>query len=396
MKKRWMAGLLALCLLSGCSGKQPEITNPSEQVQTVPGTFTLTFITVGKGDAFLLTVPDGRHYLVDTGKAQDYPQIVRTLRLKGVTELEGIFLSHGHKDHIGSLVDLMTAFPTKRVYVSARDLVTFLEVDPRKTVPAMGAELVELTGGETLDLGGVTAQIWVPEQVDVENGNNNSVIMRLVHGENGFLMMGDAETEEIAALLASDFPVNARVLKLGHHGETDGTTPELLDAVGANIGLITGNQEENPDSVNPQVAAWLNARQMEAYYSEGEPLDLCSDGTELTLKRYPDGQLPQHLDLSFTQVDREAQRVTIRNNGSGKASLRGCTLISQRGDEVFHFPADTTLLPGQTLTVACRDGALPGDLVWNRDSVWKKHRDTALIYDENMNLLDIAPAEDGA
>lgn len=392
MKKKWMAWLLAICLLSGC-GLSPKPETPTETVNpTSPsghdGAFTMTFLTIGKGDAFLLTVPDGRHYLVDTGKAQDYPQIARTLRLKGITQLDGIFLSHGHKDHAGGLTDLMTAFPTKQVYISARDPVSYEEIDPRAIVPALGGELVQLHGGEELDLGGVTAQVWVPETIDWKNGNNNSVVLRLIHGDNVFLMTGDAETEENEALMASGFPLEARVLKLGHHGETDGTNPAFLDAVKPGIGLITGNEAENPDSVNPEVAAYLKERHIEAYYSEGDPLELHSNGKELTMERFPDGSLPRSAELRLVQVNRAAQRVTIRNDGARKASLDGCTLISQRGDEVFHFPAGTTLLPGQTLTVACKDTALPGDLVWNMDSVWKKHRDTALLYDYNMNLLD--------
>ncbi len=101
------------------------------------------------------------------------------------------------------------------------------------------------------------------------------------------------------------------------------------------------------------------------------------------------------LDLQFAEVNREGQAITIQNVGSGAADLRGCTLISERGDEVYHFPAGTVLEPGAALTVVCRDSTLPGDLIWNEDSVfwnedsvWKKNGDNALLYDLNMNLLD--------
>ncbi len=384
--KRLLLLVLTAVLLCGCTPTQP-------QAPEAVGECTLTFLTIGKGDAFLLTTPEQTHYLVDTGKAQDYPQIARLLRQKGVDHLEGIFLSHGHKDHAGCLEALMKAFPTDRVYISARDTVSYTEILPREIVPAQGGELVELTGGEVLNLEGVTAEIWIPNTVDPQNANNNSVVMRLTHGDCSFLMMGDAELEEEAALMASDFPLQADVLKLGHHGEDDATSPAFLDRVKPSIGLITGNEAENPESIEPKITAALTQRSVKAYYSEGDSLDLCSDGRSLTVTAVPDAPLPQTLNLSFAQVDRAEQAVTLQNDSDTPAALEGCTLISQRGDEIYHFPADAVLDAGETLTVVCQDSAKPGDLIWTQDSVWKKQGDTALLYDKNMNLLAVDEAE---
>ncbi len=377
--------LLAVLLLPGCGIESASSTVP----QHSEGTFTLTFITIGKGDSFLMESPEGKHYLVDTGKAQDFQQIVRLLRLKKIQHLDGIFLSHGHKDHAGCLEPLLENMPVDRVYISKLDTVSYTEIDPRAFVPEFtNTELVELSGGETLDLGGAEAQVWIPSVVDTENANNNSMILRVTHGANTFLLMGDAELEEEAAFMNSDFPLQSTVLKLGHHGETDATSPAFLDKVTPKIALIAGNAEENPDSENPFVASLLEKRKIDAYYSRGASLDFCSDGTELTIQEVEDQGLPQSLNLTFTNVDRKEQAVTIQNAADEAADLTGCTLISERGDEIYHFPAGTILEPGAELTVICQDSTLAGDLIWNANSVWKKREDNALLYDRNMNLLD--------
>lgn len=232
MKRLCALVLLPLLLLCSCGGPTNALT-PSTPPQVNDTPFTLTFITIGKGDAFLLEAPAGQHYLIDTGKAQDYQQIVRLLRLKNITQLDGIFLSHGHKDHAGCLEPLLYTLPVKRVYISAKDKVSYTEINPREILPHFeNTELIELNGGESLDLGGIQVNVWLPPTVDSNNENNNSMILQIVHGSNHFLFMGDAETDEENAFMHSDFSLSATVLKLGHHGETDATSPAFLGPCG--------------------------------------------------------------------------------------------------------------------------------------------------------------------
>ena len=387
MKRLLAMIVLASLLLTGCAGKQePSSTTCPPEAE---GMFTMTFITIGKGDAFLMESPEGRFYLMDTGKAQDYQQIVRMLRLKGVEKLDGIFLSHGHKDHAGCLEPLLEDLPVERVYISKADHVSYTEIDPRKILPRFeNTELVELSGGEVLDLGGAKASVWIPPVVDVENANNNSLILRVVHGANSFLLMGDCELEEEAVFMNADFPLESTLLKLGHHGETDASSPAFLDAVKPRIALIAGNADENPDSENPFVASLLEQRKIDAYYSKGVSLDFCSDGTNLIVREAKEKEFPCELNLKFIEVNRKEQYVIIKNIGGSAADLTGCTLISERGDEIYHFPAGTILNAGEPLVISCQNSKLAGDLIWKQDSVWKKKGDNALLYDRNMNLLD--------
>lgn len=385
---KFLSVLLILALaLTGCGAPAPA---PSAPPAGDVGTFTLTFITIGKGDAFLLTSPEGRHYLVDTGKAEDYQQIARTLRVKGIDTLDGIFVTHGHKDHAGCLDTLLGAFPTGAVYVNGHDDVSYTEILPDEICARRGVELVGLAGGEVLDLGGMTAEVWLPAGTDPVNANNNSLVLRVLHGNLAFLLMGDAELEEEALLLNSEFDLRADLLKLGHHGEDDASSPAFLDRVKPKIGLIAGNAEENPESVDPAVTALLEERHITPYYSECDGLawEFLSDGTAITPQLLEDTELPAGPALSFAEVDRPAQRVSIRNDGDEPADLTGCMLISQRGDEHYLFPAGTMLEPGAVLTVACEGYEKEGDLIWPGEAVWRKKRDEALLYDHNMNLLD--------
>jgi competence protein ComEC len=82
--------------------------------QPVP--LTLYHLDVGQGDAALLATPDRRYFLIDAGGLSgDFDVgarvVVPALRYLGVTELEGLFLSHGDHDHAGGAAAVAEALP---------------------------------------------------------------------------------------------------------------------------------------------------------------------------------------------------------------------------------------------------------------------------------------------
>lgn len=61
-----------------------------------------------------------------------------------------------------------------------------------------------------------------------------------------------------------------------------------MEKLKPDYGWITGSEEENPDSINEEVAARLEAFDTEAFYSEGEQLawDFILDGENITIHKY--------------------------------------------------------------------------------------------------------------
>lgn len=280
--------LLISCLvcgigMSGCTKK----TQASEELFVTEDTVELTFITVGKGDAFLIKTPENTYYMYDTGKKEDYMQIKQVLEAKQVTEFKGIFLSHGHKDHAGNVKHIIKEYPVETIYLSEKDEASYEKTDIRELAEKYQVSLKYLKGGETLNLEGVTADIWIPERCDFRNANNNSVVLRFAYGQNSFLMTGDMEYGEEAAYLQSGEAKESDILKLGHHGENDATSVALLERIKPTYGLITGSKAENPDSVNPEITARLDNFDVEAFYSEGKQLawDFIMDGTQIQIEK---------------------------------------------------------------------------------------------------------------
>lgn len=283
--KRIKIFLMLGCFICGICFVGCGKTEKEEPVVTGK-TAQLTFITIGKGDAFLIRTPGDTYYLCDTGKKEDYPQIKRVLEKKQVTELKGIFLSHGHKDHAGNLKKLIKEYPVEKIYISRKDEASYEKNEIQESAEA-GQVLVEyLEGGEVLELEGMKAAVWIPQRCDYRNANNNSVVLRFEYGQNSFLLTGDMEYGEEAAYLQSGEVQKTDILKLGHHGENDATSAAFLKKVKPAYGLITGNEEENPESVNPEIEARLDAFDVECFFSEGEQLawEFILDGEQIRVE----------------------------------------------------------------------------------------------------------------
>ena len=85
-----------------------------------------------------------------------------------------------------------------------------------------------------LEIDGVTITILPlpPRSECPDDENNNSIIVRLDHGDFSMLFTGDAEVEQLEWLVDNHADLlNVGVLKASHHGSNNGRTDDFLSAV---------------------------------------------------------------------------------------------------------------------------------------------------------------------
>ena len=131
--RKLMSRLAALALaaalvlgLVGCDtssalpgGSADVIPNPAAS-QTVPAdgqdaAFQMHFIDVGQALSVLVEC-DGQFMLYDGGNVDDGSLVVSYLQSQGVEQLEYVFCSHAHEDHVGGLAAALAYFPACHVY----------------------------------------------------------------------------------------------------------------------------------------------------------------------------------------------------------------------------------------------------------------------------------------
>lgn len=81
-----------------------------------------------------------------------------------------------------------------------------------------------LAAGDTLTLGGVTAQILAPLEPNTEDDNDQSLVMMVTANGRKILLTGDMQFTEEKTLLDTGISLEADVLKVGNHGNPDGTS----------------------------------------------------------------------------------------------------------------------------------------------------------------------------
>ncbi len=247
--KRWIGTVLVLVCLAGVGFAGVHMMEKPSLEMVV--------LDVGQGDAILVRFPDGSDWLIDGGGKRygsfDVGEkvVVPALLRLGVHHLHGVVLTHPHHDHYRGLGAIARAFQPPRI------LTNGLDAPPQEKGhwARFQAQLAELSvplevvpeGKTTYAFGGAQMHvIRLPWQAG-DDLNDSSLVVDLRFGAHRFLLMGDlAETGE-GRLLAIEGDLYADVLKVGHHGSIDATTPELLSAVDPKVAIISVG--ENPYGV---------------------------------------------------------------------------------------------------------------------------------------------------
>ena len=268
MKKILLSLFLLLSLL-GCS-----------QTKKSESTMTLSFITIPKGDAFILDVDNDSYYLIDCGKASDYEQIAKVLNQKNIQKLDGIILSHGHRDHAGSFAQILDNYQVDNVYISAIDSITYQYIDVPTIADEHGVNIVNVNKNDRLTIKDVVLEFWIPDEINYQEENDNSLIINIKHGENSILMMGDATKGEEMKYAQENQKVKVDILKFGHHGEDNASSKKFLMSITPKIAIKTANSEANPDSYNNKLDDRIKLFNLEVYDANTDALayDFVSDG----------------------------------------------------------------------------------------------------------------------
>ncbi len=159
---------------------------------------------------------------------------------RGISHLDAVAISHGHSDHMGGMAAIVRNFRPKELWIGLLPPSRALE-DLVSTAHAYGVNVVRHWEGDAFDFGGTQIRVLFPPR-DWPAGdkpqNSDSMVLNVSYEESSLLLEGDAQKRTERYITALEHP-KASLLKVGHHGSSNATTPELIDSTRPEFAIIS-------------------------------------------------------------------------------------------------------------------------------------------------------------
>lgn len=255
----------AVELFSGAA-REEKITESTEAA----GEMEVTFLDVGQGDCTIIRT-EGHAMMVDTGDNRTGDEVAAYLQEQGISSLDYLILTHPDADHIGGGDNVLESVEVKQVLMPdvVNDTKTYGEVI--QDIELYNVDTVSPVPGETYSLGDAEFIILSPEPdaVNGEYARGISIGIKLIHGENSFVMCGDAE-EEAEKEMVERFggELECDVLKCGHHGSSTSTTDLFLEKTNPTWAVISCGKDNSYGHPHAEVIAKLEADDIQIYRTD--------------------------------------------------------------------------------------------------------------------------------
>ncbi len=225
-------------------------------------TFEATFVNVGHGTCVILSMPPDEVWLYDCGRLgnESYSSsgIDTALWSMGVTQLDGIILSHADSDHFNALPGILQRFRVDRV-VTPPGMLTETEpglIPIQEAVQRLQIDILEVhREGTPESFPEIFRVLHPPLQRLPGSDNANSLVLQINWQGNSVILPGDLEPPGTAMLINMPRPKPGGVLMAPHHGSLRMEAASVLQWARPRQTVVSGGLRTR----NPEVREMLSA-----------------------------------------------------------------------------------------------------------------------------------------
>lgn len=223
-----------------------------------PKTLNVAFLDVGEGLCGVVQTPSGKTLVIDCGTSSwgkdgslGEKLVAPYLQSIGADKIDVAILSHPHSDHISGYPSLLKLKPADIVLDIGAEHASPIYRQFLNAVKESGAKYRIAKRGQSIDMGdGVVVYVLNPDNShNYDNLNERSIAVRIVYKKTSFLFSADTGTYAEKLMVESGMELHSQVLQVGHHGSSESTSHEWLEAVKPQIAVIScgrRNQYNHP------------------------------------------------------------------------------------------------------------------------------------------------------
>lgn len=190
----------------------------------------MTCLSVGHGQAIVLSGPGNEHILFDAGsitvRDPGRKVVLPYLQQLGISCLDAVYISHGDLDHINGLPDIASFVKIKNLYANGEFLksteVPSVEQQVFRSLSDLAVEpqaVHEISVGAGLRI----RSLWPTDASVIQPGlseNDKSEVFLIQYAGRNLLLCGDVELSAQQSIMLLYPELRADVLILPHHGST--------------------------------------------------------------------------------------------------------------------------------------------------------------------------------
>lgn len=327
--KKFIALLLAASLaIAGCgkgnellpgdiSGNKENQENNGQQKGNK--NLEVHFIDVGQGSSTLVK-SNGHYMLIDGGDSKYSSRVVSYLEDESVGKLDYIIATHYDADHLNGVVGALETYSTEAVIAPDYKAESKVYKSFTSIIKEKGIKITYPETGKKYKIGSAEFTILAPNDTHYDDANDYSVAIKLVNGENTFILTGDAEIESEYEMLETGIDLSCDVYLAGHHGSKYSSSEAFMQAMQPESVVISVGANNRYGHPSDEAMARFNAMGCDIYRTDklGDII-ATSDGKNITFN-----------------VNKSSGGKSRRNNNNNNTKKTSGKFIGNTNSKKFH------------------------------------------------------------